>query len=264
MGPERVLLQRSRATRPAQCFPAYPARTFLTRNRRNSRKRRGSSSRSLISRRTTSIRSSKRRPSPKPRATCRELRRSWLPSSQAADNPNALETQVYQAILERRPASIISRLKEILASPIRRWVISNGELRFWLGWAQEIAGDHVAAHESWRQARSELESFFKEQPENHILLGDLALTDVGLGDKAAAFALAEQAMAANPVEEDAVSGPCSDRDRRPRGRASGRSRSRHRRFAKVIIDILCGAAWSGGADHSGIASARSDVRSAPE
>jgi hypothetical protein len=33
----------------------------------------------------------------------------------------------------------------------------NGELRFWLGWAQEVAGDHAAAQESWRQARSELE-----------------------------------------------------------------------------------------------------------
>ena len=34
-----------------------------------------------------------------------------------ADNPVALETQVYQAILERRPAQIIPRLKEILAKP---------------------------------------------------------------------------------------------------------------------------------------------------
>ena len=32
-----------------------------------------------------------------------------------ADNPNALEKQVYQAILERRPAQIIPRLKEMLA-----------------------------------------------------------------------------------------------------------------------------------------------------
>jgi hypothetical protein len=40
----------------------------------------------------------------------------------------------------------------------------NSELRFYLGWAQEVAGDYVAAQESWRQARSELESFLKEQP----------------------------------------------------------------------------------------------------
>jgi hypothetical protein len=26
----------------------------------------------------------------------------------------------------------------------------NGELRFYLGWAQEVAGDHAAAQETWR------------------------------------------------------------------------------------------------------------------
>ena len=34
-----------------------------------------------------------------------------------ADDINAVETQAYQAILERRPAQIIARLKEILAKP---------------------------------------------------------------------------------------------------------------------------------------------------
>ena len=29
MGPERVVFQRSRAARPARCFPAYTARAFL-------------------------------------------------------------------------------------------------------------------------------------------------------------------------------------------------------------------------------------------
>src|SRR5438874_2061830 len=39
------------------------------------------------------------------------------PLRSAADLTQALETQVYQAILERRPAQIIPRLKEILAKP---------------------------------------------------------------------------------------------------------------------------------------------------
>jgi TolB-like protein/Tfp pilus assembly protein PilF len=124
-----------------------------------------------------------------------------------ADDNQALETQVYQAILERRPAQIIPRLKEILAKPDPALGYFNGELRFWLGWAQEIAGDHTAAQETWRQSRSELESFLKEQPENFSLIGDLALTDIGLGDKAAALALAERAMAAVPIEKDALYGP---------------------------------------------------------
>jgi len=124
-----------------------------------------------------------------------------------ADDTLALETQVYQAILERRPAPIIPRLKEILANPDPALGYINGELRFYLGWAEEVADDHAAAQESWRQARSELEPFLKEQPENYILIGDLALTNMGLGDKAAALALSERAMAANPIEKDAVTGP---------------------------------------------------------
>jgi TolB-like protein/Tfp pilus assembly protein PilF len=121
-----------------------------------------------------------------------------------ADNPNALATQVYQAILERRPIQIIPRLKEILAKPDPALGFYNGYLRFYVGWAQEVAGHHAAAQETWRQARSELEPFLKEQPENAFLIGGLALTNMGLGDKAAALALAEQAMA---IENDALNGP---------------------------------------------------------
>jgi TolB-like protein/Tfp pilus assembly protein PilF len=123
------------------------------------------------------------------------------------DDTEALETQVYQTILERRPDRSITRLKEILAKPDPALGYLNGELRFWLGWAQEVAGDHAAAQESWRQARSELEPFLKEQPENQVLIGDLALTNADLGDKAVAFALTEQAMAALPIEKDPLFGP---------------------------------------------------------
>jgi tetratricopeptide (TPR) repeat protein len=124
-----------------------------------------------------------------------------------ADDSTAVETQVYQAILERRPAQIIPRLTEILAKPDPALGYTNGELRFWLGWAQEVAGDHASAKETWRRARSELESFFKEQPENYFLIGDLALTNMGLGDKAAALALTERAMAVVSLEKDAMDGP---------------------------------------------------------
>jgi serine/threonine-protein kinase len=124
-----------------------------------------------------------------------------------ADDASSLETHVYQAILERRPTQIIPRLKEVLAKPDPALGYWNGELRFWLGWAQEVAGDHVAAHESWRQTRSELEPFLKEQPGNYTLMGDLALTNMGLGDKAAALGLAKRAIAANPIENDALQGP---------------------------------------------------------
>jgi len=125
----------------------------------------------------------------------------------SADNIEGLEIRVYQAILERHPAPVIPFIKEILAKPDPASGYFNGELRLWLGWAQEVAGDHAGARESWRQARSEMEPFLKEQPDNYSLIGDLALINMSLGDKADAFALSERASAANPVEKDAVTGP---------------------------------------------------------
>jgi TolB-like protein/Tfp pilus assembly protein PilF len=123
-----------------------------------------------------------------------------------ADDSIALETQVYQAILERHPARVMSRLEEILATPDPALGYYIGEYRFWLGWAQEVAGDHIATQNSWRQARSELEPFLKEQPENYEIIGYLALTNSGLGDKAPALSLAERAIAVLPIEKDAIDG----------------------------------------------------------
>ena len=127
----------------------------------------------------------------------------------AADNTNALETQAYQAILERRHAPITSRLKELLAKSDPPLSSSKGELRFWLGWTQEVVGDHVSAQQSWQQARRELEPFITQEPDNYSLLGGLALTEMSLGDKAAALAHSEQAIAAVPIEKDALDGPAS-------------------------------------------------------
>jgi TolB-like protein len=123
------------------------------------------------------------------------------PLHPAADNTAALETQVYQAILERRTDQIICRLNEILSKPDPAMGYFNGELRFWLGWAQQVGGDNAAAQESWQRARSELEPFLKEQPENYNLMQDLALVEMGLGNKAAAQSMAERAIATNPIEK---------------------------------------------------------------
>ena len=40
-----------------------------------------------------------------------------------------------------------------------------------------------------------------------MLIGDLALINMALGNKAEALTLAERAMAANPIEKDAILGP---------------------------------------------------------
>jgi serine/threonine protein kinase/Tfp pilus assembly protein PilF len=118
-----------------------------------------------------------------------------------------LEIQAYQAILERRPAQIIFRLKEILTKPDPELGYINGEMRFWLAWTQEVSGDHAGAQETWREARDELNGFLKEQPDNWSLVADLALTNMCLGNKATALALADRAIASVPIEKDALNGP---------------------------------------------------------
>jgi tetratricopeptide (TPR) repeat protein len=133
-------------------------------------------------------------------------RAAALLRSLQSNEAGVLEMQAYQAILERRPGSVIPRLSETLAKPDRALGYANGELRFYLGWAEEVAGDQAAAQESWQEARSELELFLKEQPDNTSLLEDLALTNMGLGDKAAALAFSEQAIVAQPIGKDALEG----------------------------------------------------------
>ena len=112
-----VVLQRSRAARPAQCSPTHPARDFLYRIFVVSPKRCESLIRFSILRRTTSIPSRQRRLSHKREGDLPRASALLAPLHSAADDTEALETQVYQAILERRPAQIIPRLKEILAKP---------------------------------------------------------------------------------------------------------------------------------------------------
>src|SRR3984893_11756173 len=110
------------------------------------------------------------------------------------DQTQVLEIQIYQAVLERQPAQMIAHLSDILAKPDPALGYLNGELRFCLGWLQDIAGDHAGASETWKQTRNELESFLKDQPDNYSLMGDLALTDVSLGNREEAIALVERAV----------------------------------------------------------------------
>ncbi|MEO6969385.1 MAG: tetratricopeptide repeat protein [Chthoniobacterales bacterium] len=123
------------------------------------------------------------------------------------DQTQVLEIQIYRAILERRPAKMTEQLKEVLATPNPALGYLNGELRFCLGWMQQIAGDNAIAQETWHQARSELEAFFNDQPQNYSLMGDLALTKAALGDKVGALTLAERNMTENPIQRDAGIGP---------------------------------------------------------
>ncbi len=130
------------------------------------------------------------------------------PLHPGADAPTPLGTQAYQALLERNPAEMIARLQEVLAAkPAPGMDYFNGQMRFWLGYLQEIAGDHAGSQTTLREARGQMESLLNDQAENYSLIGFLALTDAVLKDKAAAISLTDRAMAAIPIEKDTLLGP---------------------------------------------------------
>ena len=129
------------------------------------------------------------------------------PLRMAAGDNLVSRIKTYGAILLRQPAEIIVELKEIVTKRDPALAYGGGELGFWLGWAQQVAGDPAAAQESWGRARTELESFLKDQPDNYRLLEILALTHMALGNKGTALTMAERAMAVTPIEKDALAGP---------------------------------------------------------
>jgi TolB-like protein/class 3 adenylate cyclase/Tfp pilus assembly protein PilF len=126
------------------------------------------------------------------------------PLRPGADDVGVLEMQIYQAILERRPQQIIPRVQQILAKPNPA---VDGDLYLWLGWAEEVGGDFANARESFRRAQRELEKLLPKLGDDYGLLDDLALLHMALGDKSNALAFAQRAIAANPIEKDAVRGP---------------------------------------------------------
>jgi hypothetical protein len=76
-----------------------------------------------------------------------------------------------------------------------------------------------------------------EQPDNFSLIGGLALTNMGLGDKAAAFAFVEKGMAAVPIEKDAMLGP-TPIEMLARVAANGGVRSRDCHFTEAALDTV--------------------------
>jgi serine/threonine protein kinase/Flp pilus assembly protein TadD len=121
-------------------------------------------------------------------------------------NSNFRVNLCYQSLLERRPARIIRQIEEVLSTNNSMDSGDRGETRFWLGWLEQVVGDDAAAVKNWRQARSELEPYLEEGPD-HFLIAHLALLNAALGDKTAAFDLAERGMTIVPVEKSALFGP---------------------------------------------------------
>jgi len=95
-----------------------------------------------------------------------------------------------QFLLDREPRSAVTLLEKYLANPDALGT-RRGMVRLWLADALRLAGDPVAARAAYSTARTELADELARQPENSLLVADLAIVQARLGDRPAAERLIE-------------------------------------------------------------------------
>ena len=115
-------------------------------------------------------------------------------------------TAVTNAILLRRYDSALAMLKAQLEQPD---ALGNalGVFENALGDLERHAGNTAEATMAYQKAKQAVNDLLRAQPENSEFLIQLAWAEACLGDKATAFAHAQQAIAALPASKDAFVGP---------------------------------------------------------
>jgi len=115
-------------------------------------------------------------------------------------------TAVTNAILLRKYDSALAMLKAQLEQPE---ALGNalGVLENALGDLERHAGNTAEATMAYQKAKQAVNDLLRAQPENSEFLIQLAWAEACLGDKATAFAHAQQAIAALPASKDAFVGP---------------------------------------------------------
>jgi len=120
------------------------------------------------------------------------------------------DVRIAQLTLERRYPEAVRVLEEKLSGAAPVQPLDGGTSRQWLGWLRSLAGDAEGARKEYLQAKTELEKFAREQPDNVFVSNALAQTEAGLGNKEAALREAARGMAVLPASEDAVYGPLGE------------------------------------------------------
>jgi len=115
-------------------------------------------------------------------------------------------TAVTNAILLRKYDSALAMLKAQLEQPE---ALGNalGVFENALGDLERHAGNTAEATMAYQKAKQAVNDLLRAQPENSEFLIQLAWAEACLGDKATAFAHAQQAIAALPASKDAFVGP---------------------------------------------------------
>jgi len=117
----------------------------------------------------------------------RGLLRSLTP---AAGDWRTLRVMSRQFLLDREPRSAVALLEKYLANADALGT-RRGMVRRWLADAWRLAGDAAAARAAYATAARELDSELARQPENSLLVAELAIVQARLGVRHAAEKLNE-------------------------------------------------------------------------
>jgi tetratricopeptide (TPR) repeat protein len=120
----------------------------------------------------------------------RDALRSLTP---AAGDWRTLRVMSRQFLLDRKPREAVALLEKYLANA-EVLATRRGMVRRWLGDALRLAGD-AAARATYANARTELEQELAHQPENSLLVAELAIVQARLGNRDAAEKLSKSCSA---------------------------------------------------------------------
>jgi tetratricopeptide (TPR) repeat protein len=99
-----------------------------------------------------------------------------------------------QNLLDREPRTAVALLGRYLADA-QALGTRRGMVRRWLGDSLRLAGDAAAARKAYATAHAELENELARQPENSLLVAELAVVQARLGRRDAAGKLIESCSA---------------------------------------------------------------------
>ncbi|HMJ05181.1 MAG TPA: hypothetical protein VK474_02895, partial [Chthoniobacterales bacterium] len=119
------------------------------------------------------------------------------------------EMQVRLPLMAGRHADAIKLIENAFGQTPALAGFFAGKYRYDLGFAQELGGDATAARAAYETARAELTKVLEAQPASADAHLYLAFALAGLGEKDAAYAAAQKAIALRP-SVDAVVGASFD------------------------------------------------------
>ena len=145
-----------------------------------------------------------------------------------------------QLLLERRYDEAARKVEELLAAPEEPDEADRATTKEWLGSIRLYAGDIHGAEKIYLEAKPALEKLLQEQPSNRWLVGSLSTVEAGLGNKAAALAIAQKGLQVAVASGDPINAPFLEENL-----ASGRSDQPDR--AAADSSIRCLPAYGGAA-----------------